>query len=86
MTKNTILEEEVRSSLVSKINVYDLDEIMNRLGAVSYFTINDDLAIMYDQIPSWYFPKYDLWIEVEKDNLDWNNKIVRIINIRVVEE
>ena len=85
MTKNTILEE-VRSSLASKINVYDLDEIMNRLGAVSYFTINDGLAIMCDQIPSWYFPKYDLWIEVEKDNLDWNNKIVRIINIRVLEE
>ncbi len=85
MTKNTILEE-VRSSLASKINVYDLDDIMNRLGAVSYFAINDDLAIMYDKIPSWYFPEYDLWIEVEKDNLDWNNKIVRIINIRVVEE
>lgn len=85
MDKNEILEE-VKSALPLKINVYDLDDIMNRLGAVSYFTINDDLAIMYDQIPSWYFPEYDLWIEVEKDNLDWKNKIIQIINIREVDE
>lgn len=69
MTKNTILEE-VRSSLASKINVYDLDDIMNRLGAVSYFAINDDLAIMYDQIPSWYFPKFEKWIGIEKEYSD----------------
>lgn len=86
MTKDVILTTLKKEFLSkNKISVSDLDYLMEKLGAVSYFVVNSDSeTIFYDEIPSWYFPQLDTWIQVQKINLDSNN--VMVLDVKIVDE
>lgn len=86
MTKDVILTTLKKEFLSkNKISVSDLDYLMEKLGAVSYFVVNSDSeTIFYDEIPSWYFPQLDTWIQVQKINLDNNN--VMVLGVEIVDE